>query len=154
MKAGVIAAVLISILLLVAGAASAADEVTCDVDRCYYVYKDCDNPSNEYSENARLCLNGNIGWVCFDGEYPGCLDVVSFGYSGGFNFDDKHVMTYVAGGHLNNSYPASFFFRTHGGYYSGIDGVGRVDWGSEDRCLIYGYRQDPSNCTSLEPGPS
>jgi hypothetical protein len=152
MKTGVIAAVLISVLLLVAGAASAAP--TCDTDLCYYVYKYCDNPSDEFSENARLCLNNDVGWVCFDGDYPGCLDVVSFGYSGGFKFDDKHLMTYVAGGHLDtNDYPASFFFRTHGGAYSWIDGVGRVKWGPEDRCLIYGYRQDPSNCTSLTPSP-
>ena len=76
MRSVAIVAVLFSILLLAAGAASAV----CEKQLCYSVYKECDNEFYEVVDVA-VCLNDHYGMIHFNGIFPGDMDLVTFGFA-------------------------------------------------------------------------
>jgi hypothetical protein len=150
MKTVLSALVLFSILLLVAGAANA----TCDIERCYSVYKQCDNYFTEHV-NADLCLyNGGYGYVNLvnssqGSDYEGTdLDAVYFGNSHGFKFDGR-PRDYMVYGTLNNKMPVAFFIQTSElfGDSQLINGVGYASSNGGVRCRLWGWRVDLSNCS-------
>jgi hypothetical protein len=154
MKTVVTALALFSILLLMAGATNAA---TCDYEKCYSMYEQCDKYDFYEHVNANLCLNlngyGTLEILNSDlgPDYEGTLDAVYFGNSRGFKFDGR-PRDYMVYGQLNSGMNVAFFIQTSElfGDSQLINGVGYAYTNGGVRCRLWGWRVNPSNC--LPPG--
>ena len=147
MKSIAMVAVLFSILLLVAGTASAQ----CVTERCYDVYKWCDNYFSE-EVNAYVCLfedPEHYGYVCWDGYFLGCLDLAEFDYHRRPDSDPFNGMggdKWLATGEIDEDVLASFYFEFKYDGVRNIRGVGYVGDPYNTRCFLEGHMQDSENC--------